>query len=214
METLSCSASMSDQKPARFRIRLAQKEDAAVLAAIYAPYVRNTAVTFEYDPPDAAEFRRRIQAVQGQFPYLVCEENGIPKAYAYASRFHERAAFQWDAELSVYVAEGAQQQGMGRALYGCLMEFLQEQGYTTLYALITSPNDPSERMHTQLGFQKIAVYPQTGYKLGMWRDMTVWEKRMKPLPENPIPPRKFSTLPMDFVENVLQKAATERNLSR
>ena len=125
---------------------------------MYKRQVRDTAITFEYDPPDAAEFARRIRKTQEQFPYLVCEVDGKPQAYAYASHFHERAAFQWDAELSVYVAACAQQRGIGRALYTCLIAFLQEQGYSTLYALITVPNDNSERLHAKLGFDRRSLY--------------------------------------------------------
>ena len=192
-------------------IRQAQPEDAAVLAGIYAPYVRDTAITFEYDPPDAAEFARRIRKTQEQFPYLVCEVDGKPQAYAYASHFHERAAFQWDAELSVYVAAGAQQRGIGRALYTCLIAFLQEQGYSTLYALITVPNDNSERLHAKLGFERAALYPRTGYKFGQWRDMIVMEKRLSPPFAPPEPPHAFSTLPAAFVENVLREEAAKCN---
>lgn len=192
-------------------IRQARPEDAAVLAGIYAPYVRDTAITFEYDPPDAAEFARRIRKTQEQFPYLVCEVDGKPQAYAYASHFHERAAFQWDAELSVYVAKGAQRRGMGRALYTCLIEFLQAQGYETLYALITVPNDNSERLHAKLGFERAALYPRTGYKFGQWRDMIVMEKRLSPPFAPPEPPHAFSTLPAAFVENVLREEAAKCN---
>ena len=192
-------------------IRQARPEDAAVLAGIYAPYVRDTAITFEYDPPDAAEFARRIRKTQEQFPYLVCEVDGKPQAYAYASHFHERAAFQWDAELSVYVAACAQQRGIGRALYTCLIAFLQEQGYSTLYALITVPNDNSERLHAKLGFERAALYPRTGYKFGQWRDMIVMEKRLSPPFAPPELPHAFSTLPAAFVENVLREEAAKCN---
>ena len=194
-------------------IRQARPEDAAVLAGIYAPYVRDTAITFEYDPPDAAEFARRIRKTQEQFPYLVCEVDGKPQAYAYASHFHERAAFQWDAELSVYVAACAQQRGIGRALYACLIAFLQEQGYSTLYALITVPNDNSERLHAKLGFERAALYPRTGYKFGQWRDMIVMEKRLSPplLPQSrrmrfpPFRPHLWKTCCGKKPQNATQK---------
>ena len=137
--------------------------------------------------------------------------DGKPQAYAYASHFHERAAFQWDAELSVYVAACAQQRGIGRALYACLIAFLQEQGYSTLYALITVPNDNSERLHAKLGFERAALYPRTGYKFGQWRDMIVMEKRLSPPFAPPEPPHAFSTLPAAFVENVLREEAAKCN---
>ena len=137
--------------------------------------------------------------------------DGKPQAYAYASHFHERAAFQWDAELSVYVAACAQQRGIGRALYTCLIAFLQEQGYSTLYALITVPNDNSERLHAKLGFERAALYPRTGYKFGQWRDMIVMEKRLSPPFAPPEPPHAFSTLPAAFVENVLREEAAKCN---
>ena len=192
MGTSSCSVSMSNPGKGVCCIRQARPEDAAVLAGIYAPYVRDTAITFEYDPPDAAEFARRIRKTQEQFPYLVCEVDGKPQAYAYASHFHERAAFQWDAELSVYVAACAQQRGIGRALY-------------------TVPNDNSERLHAKLGFERAALYPRTGYKFGQWRDMIVMEKRLSPPFAPPEPPHAFSTLPAAFVENVLREEAAKCN---
>lgn len=193
------------------QVRLAKPGDAGALAAIYAPYVQNTAITFEYEAPDAAEFEQRIRRVQAGFPYLVCEMDGQPAAYAYAARFRERAAFQWDAELSVYVTERFHRRGIAQALYTCIARFLREQGYLTLYALITVPNDSSVRLHERLGFYRIATYPRTGYKLGAWHDMIVMEKRLAPRPERPEPPRGFSTLPADFVENILRNAADVLN---
>lgn len=193
------------------QIRLARPEDAAALAAIYAPYVRGTSITFEYEAPDAEEFARRIGHIRPDFPYLICEVDGQPAAYAYASRFHERAAFQWDTELSVYVEKRFHRRGLAQALCGCIINLLREQGYFALYALITMPNDSSERLHERLGFHRIAVYPRTGYKLGAWHDMIVMEKRLALRPENPEPPHAFSTLPCELVEKILRDATDAWN---
>ena len=193
------------------QVRLARTEDAAALAAIYAPYVEHTSITFEYDAPDAAAFAHRIGKICPDFPYLVCEVDGQVAAYAYAARFRERAAFQWDAELSVYVAEPYHRRGIARALCGCIADMLRKQGYFALYALITVPNGSSVRLHERLGFHRIATYPRTGYKLGAWHDMIVMEKRLALRPDHPDVPRAFSTLLPEFVENELQSAADTLN---
>lgn len=188
------------------QIRLARPEDAAALVGIYEPYVKETSITFEYDVPSVEEFTARIQAISEGFPYMVCEINGEIAGYAYAASFRERKAFQWDAELSVYVSPRFHRRGIAKVLYECVFQFLREMGYLTLYALVTIPNRDSIPFHERLGFYQIAKYPRTGYKLGKWHDMLVLEKRLAPKPDQPEPPHGFSTLPQEFVENVLRDA--------
>lgn len=111
-------------------IRLATPKDAEVLLAIYAPYVRDTAITFEYDVPELPEFRKRIESTLEKYPYLVAERNGIPTGYAYAGPFHPRAAYQHSAELSIYLSQDSRGQGIGKALYRHLEKFCFPRAYT------------------------------------------------------------------------------------
>lgn len=156
--------------------RIARTDDARALAAIYAPYVRNTAISFEYEPPSDLEFAGRIAKTLEKYPYIVYEESGRPLAYAYASAFRAREAYKWGAELSVYVSEAAAGHGIGPALYGRLFKLLAMQRIQKLYAVITLPNARSVAMHEKLGFVTDAVLPQAGYKQGLWRDVLYMEK--------------------------------------
>ncbi len=174
------------------QIRLAVPEDAGALLGIYAPYVTDTAVTFEYAVPSEEDFRVRIQAVLEQFPWLVCEADGKIAGYAYASPFQKRAAYQWDAELSVYVSPPFHRQGVAKALYEKLLPILKMQGYYNLYALITLPNPASIGFHQSYGFETAGVYHGTGFKFNKWHDMAVLEKRLRDFsydetPQKPVP---------------------------
>lgn len=157
-------------------IRLATEKDAPALLEIYAPYVKDTAITFEYEVPAAEEFAARIREIASFYPYLVCEIDGQPAGYAYAHRHMSRAAYQWDAELSVYLKKEACGHGLGPALYTALMDLLTLQHVRNFYACITVPNERSQRMHTALGFQDAGLWPHSGYKLGQWHDVAWYEK--------------------------------------
>ena len=117
-------------------IRLADEGDAAAVLAIYAPYVRDTAISFEAEPPAAEEMGRRIRSVLEQAPWLVCERDGEVIAYAYAARFHARAAYQWIVEVTVYVHRAHQRTGVGRALYVALLEALRLQGFRAVVGIV------------------------------------------------------------------------------
>lgn len=169
-------------------IRPAKKGDLEAMLAIYAPYVTDTAVTFEYEIPSKDEFAHRLEKVTAFYPWLVCEEEGKVIGYAYAATFHERKAFQWDAELSIYLGEEAHRKGIGRSLYEALFQILKEQGIYTLYAHITYPNDSSVAFHEAMGFEKMAHFKKTGYKLGRWRDTIFMQKQLGELPKDPSEP--------------------------
>lgn len=153
-------------------IRPARLEDASEILKIYEPYIKKTTITFEYEVPSLEEFRGRMTGIIGAYPYLVCEADGKILAYAYAHRFHERAAYQWDAELSVYVEEEHTGLGMGKALYHALMELLKLQNVKNAYALVTSPNERSEALHLGMGFRLEGLNRETGYKMGKWLDVS------------------------------------------
>ena len=157
-------------------VRDATSDDAAACAAIYAPYVTDTAITFEYDPPSAAEMARRIAAAQGGHAWLVLEDDGRVVGYAYAGPFKERAAYRWSAEVSVYLEPGRRRTGSGRLLYEALFARLAERGFRTLVAVMTLPNHASEGLHRALGFEPVGTFRRVGWKHGQWRDVA-WAQR-------------------------------------
>ena len=166
--------------------RLATVADSAALLKIYAQYIA-TPITFEYVLPAEQEFAARIAAITECYPYLVCEEEGSITAYAYAYRHMERAAYQWNAGLSVYVDAAHRSQGLGKKIYTCLMEILSLQGMKTVYAGVTAPNPRSEALHLSLGFQPVGTYHCAGFKAGAWHDVTWFEKALAPYDTPPAP---------------------------
>jgi L-amino acid N-acyltransferase YncA len=155
-------------------VRVATEGDAEAVAAIYAPYVRETAISFEAEAPSPAEMRRRIRQTLATHPFLVFETDGQVVGYAYASRHRERAAYLWSVDTTVYVAPAAHRRGVGRALYGRLFDILPRQGFHRAHAGITLPNEKSVGLHSAMGFQHIGTYREVGFKLGAWRDVSWW----------------------------------------
>ena len=154
-------------------IRLATPSDAATLLAIYAPYVENTAITFEYEVPTIEDFTNRIAKTLGKYPYLVAEEDGVVLGYAYASTYYARAAYDWAVELSVYVSQDARGKRVGTRLYDALEERLEQMGYIHFLACISLPNEASLALHRKRGYQQVAHFPKIGYKFECWHDI-VW----------------------------------------
>lgn len=174
------------------KIRTATLDDAAAVAAIYAPVVQHTAISFETEPPDAAEMRSRIEKTLASLPWLVAEdEAGAVCGYAYASRHRERAAYQWSVDTTVYVRQDQRGRGVGRALYGALLPLLTELGYAQAFAGIALPNAGSVGLHEAVGFQALGVYRNVGFKHGQWRDVGWWQKTLA-TPAQPQPPRPFT----------------------
>ena len=158
------------------RIRDATADDAAACASIYAPYVLETAVSFELEPPTVAEVAERIASAQARHAWLVLEEDGRVVGYAYANRFSARPAYRWSVEVSIYVERGRQRAGGGRRLYEALLERLAERGYRRAMAGMSLPNEASIAFHQALGFTLVGVYEGVGWKHGAWRDV-VWMQR-------------------------------------
>jgi phosphinothricin acetyltransferase len=161
--------------------------DAASCAAIYAPYVRASAVSFEELVPGAAEFARRIESTSRRFPWLVADEDGEVTGYAYAASHHDRAAYRWAADVAVYVSEGKQRRGIGRALYGALLPLLARQGIQVACAGITLPNPASVALHEAVGFESVGVYWRIGWKAGAWRDVAWWQLELRRASDDPPP---------------------------
>ena len=159
-------------------IRVAGERDVPQILSIYAPYVENTTITFEYDVPCGREFLQRFYDITAQFPWLVWEEEGQILGYAYASPPYTRAAYRWCAEPSVYLRPEARGRGIGRKLYAALEEILKLQGYQVLYALITEENAPSLRFHQRQGYCKKVLFENCGFKFGRWLGVYWLEKRL------------------------------------
>lgn len=158
------------------KLRPATGADAQAILAIYAPYVRETAITFEYETPTIAQFRARIEQTIGAYPYLVAEGQSGIVGYALAGPFRERAAYAWCAETTVYVAPSVHRTGVGRILYETLLDILTRQGVKNAYACITWPNEASIAFHQALGFKPVARLSRCGYKLDQWWD-SVWMEK-------------------------------------
>ena len=160
-------------------IRPATEKDVPEILEIYAPYVENTTVTFEYDVPCGRSFLQRFYEITARFPWLVWEEQGQILGYAYASAPYSRAAFSWCAEPSIYLRPEARGRGIGRKLYTVLEAILEAQGYQVLYALITSENLESIAFHQKMAYETRVDFPDCGYKFGRWLGLVWMEKRLK-----------------------------------
>jgi L-amino acid N-acyltransferase YncA len=160
-------------------------QDAAACAAIYAPHVEGSAVSFEERVPDAAEMAARIERYGASHAWLVAEREGKVVGYAYATAFNERPAYRWSAGVSVYVGGGARGQGVGRALYAALFDRLRERGFRMACAGITLPNAASEALHERLGFELVGVNREIGWKEGAWRDVGWYQLELAPAGEGP-----------------------------
>lgn len=162
------------------RIRAATPRDAEAVAAIYAPIVSSTAISFELDPPSADEMRRRIEATLPALPWLVSvDAHGEVDGYAYASRHRERAAYQWSVDCTAYVREDCRGRGVGRRLYSHLLATLKGLGYHQAFAGIALPNAASVALHTAMGFEPVGTFREVGFKLDAWRDVSWWQCQLQ-----------------------------------
>lgn len=159
-------------------IRVAKVEDARDLLAIYAPYVRETAITFETEVPSVEEFEGRIAAIQAIYPYLVAEVDGELVGYAYAHAYYGRAAYAWTVEVSIYVDQKAGGKGVGNALYDALEEELRKQGIRQALACISLPNDASIFFHQKRGYEQVGHFHKVGYKFDQWHDIVWLQKEL------------------------------------
>ena len=178
-------------------IRAATVDDAAAIAAIYAPYVLTGTATFETEAPDAAAMRARIEKADGFFPWLVAtngDAEGGVLAYAYAAPFRDRPAYRYVVESTIYVAGAMQGQGAGRLLYDALIDTLRAQGFTQAIAAIALPNDYSIRLHESVGFRRAGVLREVGYKHGRWIDVGYWQCELNESTMPPPDPRPFTTI--------------------
>ena len=176
-------------------IRLASEGDSAAIAALYAPYVEATRISFEQEPPDAAEIARRI-AANPIHPWLVAEEDGRILGYTSTSPMRARHAYRWAVETGIYLDAAAQGRGLGRKLYEAHLDLLQRQGFVTVIVGIALPNEASVALHEKLGFVLSGVERGVGFKLGEWVDVGRWQKELGPglpTPTEPRPYREFDS---------------------
>jgi phosphinothricin acetyltransferase len=166
-------------------VRIATAADAAACAAIYAPYVTDTAITFETVPPSAAEMEQRITDATRSHAWLVAEDEGHMVGYAYGGPFKSRDAYRWSCEVSVYLEVGRRRTGTGRALYADLLSRLADRGFHMAVAGMTLPNDASVGLHRAMGFEHVGTYRRIGFKHGAWHDVA-WVQRA--LTDGPQPP--------------------------
>jgi len=179
------------------RIERVTVEDASELLSIYAPYVLNTAVSFEYEVPALEEFQRRIIDISSKYPYIKAVDNGEILGYAYATAFRARKAYGWSVETTVYVKQGRHGTGIGKALYGSLEKSLKNMGILNMNACIAVPEkdddyltDASYRFHEKMGFTTVGRFHKVGYKFNTWYDV-IWMEKMLGEHSNPPPDAQF-----------------------
>ena len=170
-------------------VRDASRADAAACAAIYAPYVCDTAVSFEAEPPTPAQMAERITAAHSTHAWLVLVDDGQVTGYCYGGPFRSRQAYQWTCEVSVYLAPGRHRKGGGRLLYTALLTRLADRGYQTAVAAMTLPNDASVGLHQAMGFTPVGTFHHVGHKHRTWHDVAWVERALSPTDPDPAPPR-------------------------
>ncbi len=200
----------------KYTLRFAQPADAEALLKVYAPFVVSedralSDVSFEYEVPSVAEFAERIKNISAGYPYIVCEQEGEVIGYVYAHPYIQRAAYQWGAEVTIYLAPAGQGWGLGRVLYTLLEDLLRLQGVVTLYSCITASNEHSVGMHAAMGYKIIGTFNNTGFKHGHWLDMVWMEKVIAPYPEVPQPIKTIGELPQTVVATLLSEAESKLN---
>lgn len=169
-------------------IRLAHAHDATQVQGIYSPFVTDTPISFEIEPPSVEEMQQRIEHTLHQFPWLVCEYQGEVIGYVYASSHSARAAYLWSVDVSVYIHQRCHRSGVGKALYLSLFEILRLQRFYNAYAGATLPNPASVGLHEALGFQPVGVYEAVGYKFGAWHSVGWWQMALQERAATPAPP--------------------------
>ncbi len=186
------------------RLRVATPADGAAIADVYAPYVSEGAVSFELTPPDSSEMRARVMRTLPQFPWLVAEEDGVVRGYAYASEHRSRLAYRWSVDVAIYMDESIHGRGVGRRLYTALFTVLRAQSYVNAYAGIALPNEASVGLHEAMGFKRLGIYRNVGFKSGAWRDVGWWALALTQLPVVPREPTPFAKLSPGGVRVMLQ----------
>jgi L-amino acid N-acyltransferase YncA len=175
-------------------IRFATVADAVDIATIYAPYVRETAISFETEPPTPAEMATRIVQTLETYPFVVSAGRDGVEGYAFAGPHRARPSYRFSVDVSVYVAPDHHGRGIGRALYGELLGVLRRQGFQAAFAGIALPNAASVGLHEAVGFGLVGIYRKVGFKFGVWHDVGWWQVNVGNHPVRPIEPRSLREL--------------------
>lgn len=184
-------------------VRPVTATDAPAIRRVYAPFVEESAISFETEAPTDAEVETRIATTTERYPWLVCDLGGVV-GYTYAGSHRDREAYRW----SVYVDPAHHRRGIARALYTALFALLREQGFVTAYAGIALPNPASTGFHESMGFEPVGTYHGVGYKRRAWHDVRWYEKRLGERPADPQPPTAFPDLGNATVERALETGAS------
>lgn len=187
--------------------RRATEEDVVSILAIYAPYVTDSAITFEYDVPSEEEFRQRIRTISAEYPYFVCESDGLILGYAYAHRHMERAAYQWNAEISIYIRQGFTGKGLGKTMCQALIDLLRLQGIRNVFSCVTIPNERSAHLHHSMEFSTEGIFQNAGYKCGKWQTIAWFRKNIAPYTNEPAPFLPISRIDRQLIDSILEKNA-------
>lgn len=177
-------------------IRDATVNDIESLLKVYAPYVENTAVSFEYDVPSIDEFKNRFEKITKKYPYILAEDsNGNVLGYAYYNEFKAREAYRYSVETTIYLAKEVCEKGLGRRLYTTLENIAKKQNITNMNACIATCETEDEHLtnrsyffHEKMGYKLVGTFHNSGYKFDKWYDM-VWMEKL--VGEYSVPAKPF-----------------------
>ena len=175
-------------------IRVVTEDDAEAIVAIYAPIVRDTAISFENEVPTVEEMRRRIRDTLVTYPWFVAKQDGELLGYGYAGPLRSRAAYRWSAEVSMYIRPDVQEKGVGTAIGVKMTEALYRMGIVTLFGGTTLPNPAGDGIYRASGFERVGVWRKAGFKLGRWHDVGWYQRSIREVDGDPPPFVPFSEL--------------------
>ncbi len=173
-------------------IRMAALSDAQQFAEIYNPYIETTMVTFEEKPLSREQFEKRMEGIMKKYPWIVYEEEGKVLGYAYLSAFNPRSAYDWTADLAIYVDRKEKGKGIGSKLMRAIIELAEKDGYLWLVSIVTQGNEGSDAIHEKFGFEKKAAFADFGYKMHRWTGVDYYVKKLGTLPDRPERPKNLS----------------------
>ena len=188
-----------------YKIRTVQLSDAEAILKVYAPFITDTCISFEYIVPSVEEFAQRIASISAEYPYIVLEEDGEIVGYAYSHRYLERVAYSWDVEVTIYLAPKVQGKGLGVILYDTLEKLMALQNIKNLYSCITGDNVHSIEMHRAMGYELIGTFPKAGFKHNRWLDVVWMAKAIGEKENAPLPFVPFAEVEASKIEEVLGK---------
>lgn len=189
-----------------FRFRRVTEDDVTQILTIYAPYVVDSVISFEYEVPNEEDFKQRIRSIAAEYPYFVCEMNGQIIGYAYAHRHMERAAYQWNAEISIYIRQGFTGKGLGKKMCHTLIELLRLQGIRNVFSCVTIPNERSVHLHQSMEFSTEGIFQDAGYKCGKWQTIAWFRKNIAPYTNEPAPFLPICRIDPQLIDEILEKS--------